>query len=81
MGTIRAAGGPLLHHARLFDVYEFQDGEHQGKKSMAFALEFRSLDRTLTDREVDSAIAAIVAALSSKHGAEVRGAVGEARRA
>ena len=81
METIRAAGGPLLHGARLFDVYAFQDGEHRGKKSMAFALEFRSAERTLTDREVESAIAAIVAALSSKHGAEVRGAVGEARRA
>jgi phenylalanyl-tRNA synthetase beta chain len=79
--SIRAAGGPLLQEVRLFDVYEFRDGEHQGKRSMAFALEFRSLERTLTDREVESAIAAIVTALSSKHGAEVRGAAGEARRA
>ena len=79
--SIRAAGGPLLTEVRLFDVYEFQDGEHRGKKSMAFALEFRSVERTLTDREVESAIAAIVAALGSKHGAEVRGAAGEARRA
>ncbi len=79
--SIRAAGGPLLREVRLFDVYEFRDGEHRGKKSMAFALEFRSAERTLTDREVESAIAAIVAALSSKHGAEVRGAAGEARRA
>ena len=79
--SIRAAGGPLLQEVRLFDVYDFRDGEHRGQKSMAFALEFRSLERTLTDREVESAIAAIVAALSSKHGAEVRGAAEEARRA
>jgi len=79
--SIRAAGGPLLQEVRLFDVYEFRDGDHRGQKSMAFALEFRSLERTLTDREVESAIAAIVEALASKHGAEVRGAAGEARRA
>jgi len=79
--SIRAAGGPLLQEVRLFDVYEFRDGENKGKKSMAFALEFRSLERTLTDREAESAIAAIVDALASKHGAEVRGVAGEARRA
>jgi len=79
--SIRAAGGPLLREVRLFDVYDFRDGEHRGRKSMAFALEFRSPERTLTDREVESAIVAIVAALSSKHGAEVRGAAGEASRA
>jgi len=81
LASIRAAGGPLLRAVRLFDVYDFRDGVNRGQKSMAFALEFISPERTLTDREVDSAIAAIVAALSSKHGAEVRGAAGEASRA
>ena len=71
--TIRAAGGPLLHTIRLFDVYKFRDGEHAGRSSLAFALEFRSPERTLTDREVEEASAAIVSALQSKLGATLRG--------
>lgn len=71
--TIRAAGGPLLHTIRLFDVYKFRDGEHAGRSSLAYALEFRSPERTLTDREVEEAIAAIVGALESKLGAAIRG--------
>jgi phenylalanyl-tRNA synthetase beta chain len=71
--AIRAAGGPLLHTIRLFDVYKFRDGEHAGRSSLAYALEFRSPERTLTDREVEEAIAAIVRALESKLGATLRG--------
>ncbi len=70
---IRAAGGPLLHTIRLFDVYKFRDGEHAGRSSLAYALEFRSPERTLTDREVEEAFAAIVRALQSKLGATLRG--------
>ncbi|HEU4765356.1 MAG TPA: phenylalanine--tRNA ligase subunit beta [Candidatus Eisenbacteria bacterium] len=71
--AIRAAGGPLLHTIRLFDVYKFRDGEHAGRSSLAYALEFRSAERTLTDREVEEAFAAIVRALESKLGAALRG--------
>jgi len=71
--AIRAAGGPLLHTIRLFDVYKFRDGGHAGQSSLAFALEFRSPERTLTDREVEEAFAAIVRALESKLGATLRG--------
>jgi phenylalanyl-tRNA synthetase beta chain len=78
--VIRAAGGSLLDAVRLFDVYSFMDGEHKGRKSLAYALEFRSTERTLTDREVESAFAAIVAALESKLGAVLRGGAAEVRR-
>jgi phenylalanyl-tRNA synthetase beta chain len=71
--VIRAAGGGLLHSIRLFDVYKFRDGEHAGRQSLAYALEFRSPERTLTDREVEEAFAAIVRALESKLGATIRG--------
>jgi phenylalanyl-tRNA synthetase beta chain len=52
---VRAAvlhgGGELLHTAEVFDLYE---GEQVGedRKSLALRLEFRAVDRTLTDEEV-----------------------------
>ena len=68
--TIRRAGGRLLQHVRLFDLYE---GEQvgPGKKSVAFALRF-SANRTLTDREVNKKMARIVHALEKAHGALLR---------
>jgi phenylalanyl-tRNA synthetase beta chain len=51
---MRAAGGDLLRHVRLFDVYR---GESiaPGTKSLAYALTYLAGDRTLTDKEVDKA--------------------------
>ncbi|MFT3862838.1 MAG: phenylalanine--tRNA ligase subunit beta [Solirubrobacterales bacterium] len=62
--TVRAAvlagGGELLKRADVFDLYE---GEQlgEGRKSLALSLEFRAPDRTLTDDEVESARATILA--------------------
>ncbi len=49
--AILAGGGELLRSARVFDLFE---GEQlgAGRKSLALALEFRAVDRTLTDEEV-----------------------------
>jgi phenylalanyl-tRNA synthetase beta chain len=70
--AIRKAGGALLDRVRLFDVFEGRSiGE--GKKSMAYALEFRSPDRTLSDREADGAVQSIVRALGERFGAVLRG--------
>jgi len=70
--AIRKAGGALLDRVRLFDVFEGRSiGE--GKKSMAYALEFRSPDRTLSDREADGAVQSIVRALEGRFGAVLRG--------
>jgi phenylalanyl-tRNA synthetase beta chain len=70
--VIRKHGGPWLEDVRLFDVFE---GEQvgPGRKSMAYALDFRSPERTLSDREVDDALAGIVRALGSVLGATWRG--------
>jgi len=72
--TIRRGGGGLLESVRLFDVFE---GEQlgSGKKSLAYALEFRSPERTLQDREVDQAVSDLVRALGLAHGATLRGGV------
>ena len=46
---------------------------------MAYALEFRAPDRTLSDRDVDQAVNAIVQALEKKFGAALRGSPVEPR--
>jgi phenylalanyl-tRNA synthetase beta chain len=70
--TIRAAGGPLLHHLRVFDVYEgSQVGE--GRRSLALRLLFRSPERTLSEAEVNDVRETLLDALRDKLGAELRG--------
>ena len=65
------AGGQLLDRAVLFDVYE-GDPLPEDAKSLAFSLEFRAPDRTLTDEEADRLVAAIAERLARDLGAELR---------
>jgi phenylalanyl-tRNA synthetase beta chain len=68
---LEAASGQLLGRSLLFDV--FRGGAiPDGRKSLAFALEFRASDRTLTDEEVEPVVAAIVDRLHAELGAELR---------
>ena len=64
----RAAGGKLLRHAEVFDVYP-----REGQTSLALRLEFRAPDRTLTDEDVTGRREKIVAAVAEKLGGELRG--------
>ncbi|MCW3472057.1 MULTISPECIES: phenylalanine--tRNA ligase subunit beta [Rhodococcus] len=69
--ALRSGGGELLEDIRLFDVYQgAQLGEN--RKSLAFALRFRALDRTLTEDEASAAREAAVAAAATAVGAELR---------
>jgi phenylalanyl-tRNA synthetase beta chain len=70
--VIRAAGEPEATAVRLFDVYR---GEQipEGKKSLAFALEMRVPDRTMTDEDATVVRDRIVSALRERMGAELRG--------
>ncbi|MGH2555267.1 MAG: phenylalanine--tRNA ligase subunit beta, partial [Actinomycetota bacterium] len=69
--AIREAGGHLIDTVVLFDV--FRGGSlPEGKKSVAFSVDFRAPDRTLTDEEAEQAVAGIVARLASDFGAELR---------
>ena len=72
MAEIRAAGGDLLSHIRLFDLYK---GESipAGTRSLAFALSYQAPDRTLTDKEVDKAHKKIEERLKHVLKAQVRG--------
>ena len=68
---IQSAGGKLLRKVKLFDVYRGK-GIPQGKKSLAFALELRAEDRTLTDSDSESVMTAILEKLESALGAVLR---------
>lgn len=69
--AIRRTGGALVEAVRLFDVYQ---GEQvpEGKKSLAFSIQFRSPDRTLTDGEVATIHGEILKALEKEVGAILR---------
>jgi phenylalanyl-tRNA synthetase beta chain len=69
--VVLSAGGELLHSAEVFDLYE---GEQlgAGRKSIALRLEFRAVDRTLTDEEVADRRSTIEGELA-KVGGELRG--------
>jgi len=69
--ALEAAAGELLDRAMLFDVFR-GDAIPDGRKSLAFALEFRAPNRTLTDEEVEPVVAAIVDRLRRELGAELR---------
>ena len=55
----------------LFDVFEGPPLP-EGTRSLAFSIDFRAADRTLTDEEADRAVAAIVDRLARDFGAQLR---------
>jgi len=63
--AIRRQGGPLLRSVVLFDIYRGRPLE-EGHKSLAFRLAFQVGDRTLTEVEVDGAIAAVTGGLATE---------------
>ncbi len=64
VATVNQAGGDLLRHVRIFDLYR-GDQVGAGRKSLALRLEFRAPDRTLTDDEVSGYREAIARALEA----------------
>jgi phenylalanyl-tRNA synthetase beta chain len=69
--TLDAAGGELLEAVRLFDVFR-AESLGAGRVSLAFALRFRSPDRTLTDEEISTLRQACIDAVVREHSAELR---------
>lgn len=69
--VIASAGGTLLRSVKLFDLYRGK-GIPEGKKSLAFALELRADDRTLTDADSDGVVKNILTALNEKLGVILR---------
>ena len=68
---IMAEGGQYLKGCRIFDVYT---GHHiaEGKKSVAFSLNMRADDQTLTDDHAEETVKKVLAALERKFGASIR---------
>lgn len=62
---------PLIRHLEPFDVFSGKSIE-EGKKSVAFHLEFRSNDRTLLAEDVDKLMEEILAILKKKFAAVLR---------
>jgi phenylalanyl-tRNA synthetase beta chain len=69
--TVKAAAGPCLQQLRLFDRYAGK-GVETGFKSLAMGLILQDESRTLTDRDVESVVADVTAALQGNHGARIR---------
>ena len=69
--VITAAAGKLLRNIRLFDIYR-GTGIAEGKKSMAFSLELRADDRTLTDTDSEQVVTKVLTALEKELNAVLR---------
>ena len=71
VGVIRRNGGKELTKIELFDIFKSKELK-DGRRSLAYALEFRSAEKTLTDVEVGKSFQRIVDALKATAGIEVR---------
>ena len=71
LNEIRACSGDLLESVELFDVYRGTQIAAQSK-SMAYAMRFRSEERTLTDAEVTRLQDKVLRRLVSRYRAELR---------
>ena len=69
--VIAQAAGKLLRNTKLFDIYR-GTGIPENKKSMAFSMELRADDRTLTDTDCEQVMSKVLSALQEKLHAVLR---------
>ncbi len=69
--AIRRSAPTELTNIALFDIFEPKESK-DSRRSMAYSLEFRSAERTLTDDEVNAACQKIMTALQDQLKVEVR---------
>jgi phenylalanyl-tRNA synthetase beta chain len=69
--TVRKNAGRELVKVELFDIFKSKDLK-DGRRSLAYSLEFRSAEKTLTDDEVSRSFLRVVEALKALPGVEVR---------
>ena len=69
--AVRKAERRLLRSVTLFDVYEGK-GIPEGFRSYAIALTLQDNEKTLTDKQIESAVAKITAVLTKELGAQQR---------
>jgi phenylalanyl-tRNA synthetase beta chain len=68
---VEGSAGELLGSCTLFDVFEGPPLP-EGRKSLAFTLELRAPDRSLTGEEADAVIASVASAVGAAFGGELR---------
>ena len=69
--VIEVSAGKLLRSVKLFDIYRGV-GIPEGQKSLAFSLELRADDRTLTDADSEGVMTKVLSALAEKLNATLR---------
>ena len=69
--AMAAEGAPLAESVRVFDVYR-GDQIPAGHRSVAFRVTYRDPAGTLKDKDVDSAHARVVKAVTGRFGAQQR---------
>ncbi|MEI6500592.1 MAG: phenylalanine--tRNA ligase subunit beta, partial [Armatimonadota bacterium] len=69
---ITAAGGEYLRDVQPFDLFVDAERLGAGQKSVAFQMQFRAADRTLTDEEVDAAMGKIRERVAAETEGKVR---------
>jgi phenylalanyl-tRNA synthetase beta chain len=69
--AMREAAGPELREVQVFDEYRSPE-LGQGRRSLAFRVEFQSPDRTLSDDDARALRERIVTHLAERFGAELR---------
>lgn len=70
--TIIESGKKMLKAVEVFDLYVGQ-GIPEDHKSIAYTLEFRDNERTLTDEEVNNRFNKIIKSVEEKHNVKLRG--------
>jgi phenylalanyl-tRNA synthetase beta chain len=70
--ALREAAGELLESVRAFDIFR-SEALGDGRVSLAFGLQFRAVDHTLTDAEVGELRQKCIDAVVAAYGAELRG--------
>jgi phenylalanyl-tRNA synthetase beta chain len=71
LAAIDKARAPIVKHVRLFDLYR-GSGVAESRKSLALRVVMQDTARTLTDAEIDAAMAGIQGTLEAAFGATLR---------
>lgn len=71
LAAVRTARPAVVTEFELFDVYH-GEGIEPGKKSLAFRMLLQHTEKTLTDAEIEAAVAEVLALLSERFGAVLR---------
>jgi phenylalanyl-tRNA synthetase beta chain len=71
LDNVRKTAGELLVNLELFDEYR-GEGIDSGRKSLALALTFQHVSRTLTEEDVEAVVGRVVAGLKADFDAQLR---------